>query len=54
MKDARFVYDPAGIAEIFGEILRQAEEQGIVYGEQAKVFRLKEARRTVFSWHNGE
>lgn len=54
MKEARFVYDPGGIAEIFGEILRQAEEQGIVYDEQARVFRLKEARRTVFSWHNGE
>lgn len=53
MKDARFVYDPAGIADIFGEILCQAEDQGIVYDEQEKIFRLKEARRTVFSYDTG-
>ncbi len=53
MKDARFVYDPGGIAALFGEILRQAEKEGIIYDEQEKVFRLKEARRTVFSYDTG-
>ncbi len=52
MKDARFIYDPAGVAALFAEILRQAGEQGIIYDEQAKVFRLKEARRTLFTWHD--
>jgi len=50
MKDARFVHDRAGIAALFGEILRQAEEHGILYDEQERVFRLKEARRTHFPW----
>ena len=50
MKDARFVHDRAGIAALFAEILRQAEEQGILYDERERVFRLREARRTQFVW----
>ncbi|MGB9775572.1 MAG: nucleotidyltransferase family protein [Anaerolineae bacterium] len=50
MKDARFVHDRAGIADLFAEILRRAEEHGIGYDEREKVFRLREARRVRFSW----
>jgi predicted nucleotidyltransferase len=48
MKDARFVHDRAGIAALFAGILRQAEEHGILYDEQERVFRLKEAQRIHF------
>lgn len=50
IKDARFVYDRADIAGLFAEILRQAQEQGVIYDEEARVFRSKEARRTVVVW----
>jgi len=49
VKDACFVYDRAEIEKIFGMILRKAEEHGIVYDHQEKVFKLKKAERMIFS-----
>lgn len=48
-KDARFVYDRAGIEEVFKKILQEAEAHGIVYDDEEKVFRLKKVRRLAFS-----
>lgn len=48
-KDARFVYDRAGIEEVFKRILQEAEAHGIVYDDEEKVFRLKRVRRLTFS-----
>jgi predicted nucleotidyltransferase len=50
VKDACFVYDQAGIEEVFKMILQQAEERGIVYDENDGVFKLKRAERLVFSF----
>ena len=49
VRDAYFVYDRAEIEKVFKKILREAEEHGIVYDDQEKVFRLKKAERLVFS-----
>jgi predicted nucleotidyltransferase len=49
MKDAHFVYDRAVIEKIFKKVLQKAEEHGIVYNNQEKVFSLKRAKRVVFS-----
>lgn len=49
VKDACFVYDCAGIEKIFERILQKAEEHGIIYDDQEKIFRLKRAGRVVFS-----
>jgi len=49
VKDACFVYDRAGVEKIFGMILQEAEEHGVVYDNQEKVFSLKMAERVVFS-----
>lgn len=49
IKDACFVYDRAEIEMIFGMILQKAEEHGIVYDHQEKIFKLKKAERMVFS-----
>ncbi|MBS3906751.1 MAG: nucleotidyltransferase domain-containing protein [Syntrophaceae bacterium] len=49
VKDACFVYDRAEIEKIFGMILQKAQEHGIVYDQQEKVFKLKKAERMVFS-----
>jgi len=49
VKDACFVYDWAGIERLFKKILQQAEEHGIVYDKEEKVFRLKRVGRSVFS-----
>ncbi len=49
VRDAYFVYDQAEIEKVFKKILREAEEHGIVYDDQEKVFRLKKAERLVFS-----
>lgn len=49
VKDAYFVYDRAGIEKIFKKILQEAEEHGIVYDNEEKVFKLKRAGRLVFS-----
>ena len=48
-KDARFVYDRAGIEEVFKKILQEAEAHGIVYDDEEKVFRLKRTKRLAFS-----
>jgi len=49
VKDACFVYDRAEIEKIFGMILRKAEEHGIVYDHQEKLFKLKKPERMIFS-----
>jgi predicted nucleotidyltransferase len=49
VRDACFVYDRAGIEKIFKKILHQAEEHGIVYDSEEKVFKLKTPGRLVFS-----
>ena len=49
VKDACFVYDRADIEKIFQKVLQKAEEHGIVYNNQEKVFSLKRAKRVVFS-----
>lgn len=49
VKDACFLYDKVGIEGTFRRILQKAEEQGIIYDDQEKVFRLKRAGRVVFS-----
>ncbi len=49
VKDAYFVYDTAEIEGIFKKILQKAEEHGIVYDSQEKVFSLKMAQRVIFS-----
>jgi len=49
VKDAHFVYDPAGVEEIFKGILQKAEEHGIFYDDEEKVFKLKKAGRLIFS-----
>ena len=49
VKDACFVYDRAEIEKIFKKILQKAEEHGIVYNNQEKVFSLKMAGRVAFS-----
>jgi len=49
VKDACFVYDRVEIEKIFKKILQKAEEHGIVYNNQEKVFSLKRAKRVVFS-----
>ena len=49
VKDACFVYDRAEVEKIFQKVLQKAEEHGIVYDDQEKVFSLKTAERMVFS-----
>ncbi|MFQ6014406.1 MAG: nucleotidyltransferase family protein [Anaerolineae bacterium] len=49
VKDACFAYDRAEIEKTFKRILQEAEEHGIIYDDQEKVFRLKRAERLVFS-----
>jgi predicted nucleotidyltransferase len=49
VKDAYFVYDRAGVENIFKKILQEAEKPGIVYDNEEKVFKLKRAGRLVFS-----
>lgn len=49
VKDACFVYDRAEIERIFERVIQRAEEHGIVYNDQEKVFSLKRAERVVFS-----
>jgi hypothetical protein len=49
IKDACFVYDRAEIEKIFEKVLQKAEEHGIVYDNQEKVFSLKMAERVAFS-----
>jgi predicted nucleotidyltransferase len=49
VKDASFVYDRAEIEKIFEKVLQAAEEHGIVYDDQEKIFSLKRAERVVFS-----
>jgi len=49
LRDAIFAYDRGGIEEVFREILRKAEERGIIYDEKDKVFKLKKPGRVVFS-----
>jgi hypothetical protein len=49
VKDACFVYDRAEIEKIFKKVLQKAEEHGIVYDNQEKVFSLKMAERVAFS-----
>jgi len=49
LRDAIFAYDRGGIEEVFREILRKAEERGIIYDEKDKVFKLKKPGRIVFS-----
>jgi hypothetical protein len=49
VKDACFVYDRACIKKLFKRILQEAEEHGIIYGSEEKVFKLKKAGRLVFS-----
>jgi chorismate mutase len=43
------VYDRAEIEKIFKKVLQKAEEHGIVYDNQEKVFNLKMAERVAFS-----
>ncbi len=45
-----FVYDRAGIKKLFKRILQEAEEHGIIYDSEEKVFKLKKAGRLVFSF----
>jgi len=49
VRDGCFVYDRAEIEKIFEMVLQEAEEHGIVYDAQEKVFSLKRAERVVFS-----
>jgi len=49
VNDAYFVYDRAGIEKIFKKILQEAEDHGIVYDNEEKVFKLKRVGRLVFS-----
>jgi len=49
VKDAYFVYDRAGVEKIFRKILQEAEEHGIVYDDEEKIFKLKRVGRLVFS-----
>lgn len=49
VKDADFVYDRAEVEEIFKMILQEAEEHGIVYDDEEKIFKLKRAGRLAFS-----
>ena len=49
VKHGCFVYDRAEIEKIFEMVLQEAEEHGIVYDTQEKVFSLKRAGRLVFS-----
>lgn len=49
IKDARFVYDSEKIEEMFLNILKEAEEHGIIYDNEEKVFKLKRKERMVFS-----
>jgi hypothetical protein len=44
------VYDRAGIKKLFKRILQEAEEHGIIYDSEEKVFKLKKAGRLVFSF----
>lgn len=49
VRDAYFVYDQRGINNIFKRILAEAEEHGIVYDNNEKVFKLKRMGRLIFS-----
>ena len=49
VKDAHFVYDQGGMEDIFKKILQKAEEHGILYDDEEKVFKLKKAGRLIFS-----
>jgi len=53
VKDACFVYDQADIEKLFERILQEAEEHGIIYDGEEKVFKLKKAGRLVFSLKDG-
>ncbi len=50
IRDAIFVHDVSGIEKIFKDILRKAEQHGIVYDEKERVFKLKKKGRIVFSY----
>jgi len=49
VKDGCIVYDRAEIERIFERVLQKAEEHGVAYDAQEKVFSLKKAERLVFS-----
>jgi predicted nucleotidyltransferase len=49
IKDAYFVYDRGEIEKLFGKILRKANEEGIVFDPQEKVFKLKKPERMIFA-----
>jgi len=49
VKHGRFVYDRAEIQKVFEMILEKAEEQGIIYDPEEKVFVLTRRGRAVFS-----
>ncbi len=49
LRDACFLYDRAGIEDLFKKILQEAEKHGIVYDHRDKVFRLNRPGRVVFS-----
>lgn len=49
LRDAYFLYDRAGIKDLFKKILEEAEKHGIVYDNEDKVFRLNRRGRVVFS-----
>jgi len=50
LRDARFVHDRGQIEALFQRILKQAEEHGIIYDVEDKVFKLKRPGRMVFSY----
>jgi predicted nucleotidyltransferase len=52
LKDAYFVDDQEGIEETFKKILYKAQKHGIIYDDREKVFKLKDPKRLVFSFHD--
>lgn len=49
IKDAYFVLDQRRINRIFRRILKEAEEHGIIYDDEERVFKLKKMGRLIFS-----
>lgn len=49
VKNADFVYDRAEVEKTFEMILQEAEEHGIEYDDEEKVFKLKRPGRLIFS-----
>jgi len=49
IKDANLIYDVGEIEHTFHIILKEAEEHGIIYDAEEKVFKLERTGRIVFS-----